>query len=53
MLSMQPFFSYKQHGELAFIDFKLTTVRDFNPVFFAHQSVWLLAHPDVRHDQYI
>jgi hypothetical protein len=31
------FFSYKLYRELAFIDLKLTTVLDFNPVFPAHQ----------------
>jgi len=51
MLNVQFFFSYTLHTELAFVDFKLTTVRDFNPVFFAHRSFWLLAHPDVRSDQ--
>jgi len=54
MLAIEPFyFSYKLYRELAFIGFKLTTVRDFNPVFFSHQSVWLVAHPDVQRDQFV
>jgi len=40
MLNVQPFFSYKLHRELLFIDFKLTTVR---PISLATRTPIILA----------